>query len=141
MRHYLITCSRLLALTCISTFLCTLLLATPCLAAKDLFSAEINRAVDNAIAAWHNNDSKGMNQALRRLTTNEARLLAAGLSDENRSYLRLVPLSCNRKPESVVACLYFLREQRRRDIVLLDIGQLFSGKTFRFIRKNEEVQR
>jgi len=140
MRHYQ-TCSRLLALASISTFMFTLVLATPCLAAKDFFSAEINRALDNAIAAWHNNDSNGVNQALQRLTVNEARLMAAGLSDEKRSYLRLVPLSCNRKPESIVACLYFLREQRRRDIDMLDLRPFFSGKTFRFIRKNEEVQR
>ena len=127
-----------MTLACLGAILCTLILAGTCLGAKDLFSHEIDRSVNDAITAGHRDDQQGLSQALRRLTLNEARLLAAGLSDEKRSYLRLVPLSCNKKPASIAACLYFLREQRRRGVDLLHQGHFFAGERFTLTIKDRQ---
>ncbi len=97
---------------------------------KDLFSPEIQKATDRAIAAWKRNDQRALKEALEKLALNETYLLVTGLSDDNRSYLRAVPKSLNNNLNSVAAYLFLLQTERRERIELRQVNHLFEGKKF-----------
>ena len=97
---------------------------------KDLFSPEIKKSADQAIAAWKRNDQGTLKESLEKLTLNETYLLVAGLSDDNRSYLRGVPKSLNHNPNNLAAYLFLLRTERQEGIELRQLNKLFEGKRF-----------
>ena len=97
---------------------------------KDIFSPEIEKAVDAAIMAWTKEDAKALESSLERLTLNETYLMAVGKSNKERSYLALVPKSLSNNFNGVAAYLFLLRKQREG----LDLRplSLFEGKRFQF---------
>ena len=97
---------------------------------KDLFSPEIKRSADQAIAAWKRNDQGVLKESLENLTLNETYLLVTGLSNDKRSYLRAVPKSLNHNPNNVAAYLFLLRTERQEGIELRQLNKLFEGKKF-----------
>jgi len=107
-------------------------------AARDIFSPAINRAVDDAVSAWQQGRRKEMIEALNRFTVNEARLLAVGLSNDDNSYLRRMPTACTRTETGVAACLYFLREERRSGVDMLDHRKFFAGRKFLLVMPGED---
>ena len=98
---------------------------------RDIFSPEIEKAVDAAIAAWAKEDAKALKTALERLTLNETYLMAVGKSSKERSYLSRVPRSLSNNFNGVAAYLFLLRKQREG----LDLRplSLFEGKRFQFL--------
>jgi len=97
---------------------------------KDIFSPEIEKAVDAAIVAWTKEDASALKAALERLTLNETYLMAVGKSNKERSYLALVPKSLTNNFNGVAAYLFLIRKQRE-GIDLKPIS-LFAGKRFEF---------
>jgi len=97
---------------------------------KDIFSPEIEKAVDAAIMAWIKEDAKTLKAALERVTLNETYLMAVGKSNKERSYLALVPKSLSNNFNGVAAYLFLLRKQRE-GIDLRPLS-LFEGKRFKF---------
>ena len=97
---------------------------------KDLFSPEIKKSVDRAIAAWQRNDQEPLKGSLEKLTLNETYLLVTGLSNENLSYLQAVPKSLNHNLNNVAAYLFLLRTERQEGIQLRQLNKLFEGKKF-----------
>jgi len=98
---------------------------------KDIFSPEIEKAVDAAIVAWTKEDASALKAALERLTLNETYLMAVGKSNKERSYLALVPKSLTNNFNGVAAYLFLLRKQRE-GIDLRPLS-LFAGKRFQFL--------
>jgi len=103
---------------------------------KDIFSPEIEKAVDAAIVAWTKEDASALKAALERLTLNETYLMAVGKSNKERSYLVLVPKSLGNNFNGVAAYLFLLRKQREG----LDLRplSLFEGKRFEFLAQGSQ---
>lgn len=103
-----------------------------------IFVIEVERSAGQAIAAWVENDKEGLDEALEKLTLNEAYLLAVGKSNREQSYLMSVPTSLGRNFNSVAAYLFLIRKEREG--VNLWPVSLFEGERFEFEEKGATRQ-
>ena len=102
--------------------------------ADNIFSAEIEKAVDKAIPAWIKGDTKRLSAAIEKLALNEAYCMAIGKSLRD-GYLSSVPMSLNKNFNAVAAYLFFMRKEKEG--VSLWPKSFFEGQRFEFYEKGE----
>ncbi len=102
-------------------------------AENNMFQAEIEKAITQAVEAWIGGDSKGLKRAMERLVRNETYLLAIGQSTKERSYLARVPKYLNKNPNAIGAYLFLIRKEKE-GVVLFPIS-MYAGKRFKFGQK------
>ena len=102
--------------------------------ADNIFSAEIEKAVDKAIPAWIEGDPKKLSAAIEKLALNEAYCMAIGKSLRD-GYLSSVPMSSNKNFNAVAAYLFFMRKEKEG--VSLWPKSFFEGQRFEFYEKGK----
>jgi len=116
------------------TVVAAVILAAGGVCADNIFSAEIEKAVDNAIPAWIFGDPKKLSAAIEKLALNEAYCMAIGKSLRD-GYLSNVPMSLNKNFNAVAAYLFFMRKQKEG--VSMWTKSFFEGQRFEFYEKGE----
>ena len=102
--------------------------------ADNIFSAEIEKAVDKAIPAWIEGDTEQLSAAIEKLALNEAYCMAIGKSLRD-GYLSNVPMSLNKNFNAVAAYLFFMRKEKQG--VKLWPKFFFEGQRFEFYERGE----
>lgn len=110
------------------------ILAAGGVCADNIFSAEIEKAVDKAIPAWIEGDTKRLSAAIEKLALNEAYCMAIGKSLRD-GYLSSVPMALNKNFNAVAAYLFFMRKEKEG--VSLWPKSFFEGQRFEFYEKGE----
>jgi hypothetical protein len=100
---------------------------------EDIFSPEIERAVDKALSAWTSEDARALKAAIETLTLNETYLMAVGKSNKKSSYLALVPKTLSDNFSAVTAYIFLIRKDRE-GVTLWPLS-LFEGKRFELDQK------
>lgn len=100
--------------------------------ADNIFSAEIEKAVDKAIPAWISGDTERLSAAIEKLALNQAYCMAIGKSLHD-GYLSNVPMSLNKNFNAVAAYLFFMRKEKEG--VSLWPKSFFEGQRFEFYEK------
>ena len=103
--------------------------------ADNIFSAEIEKAVDKAIPAWIKGNPKRLSAAIEKLALNEAYCMAIGKSLRD-GYLSNVPMSLNKNFNAVAAYLFFMRKEKQG--VSLWPKSFFERQRFEFYEKGEQ---
>ena len=102
--------------------------------ADNIFSAEIEKAVDKAISAWIEGDTKRLSATIEKLALNEAYCMAIGKSLCD-GYLSNVPMSLNKNFNAVAAYLFFMRKEKEG--VSMWPKSFFEGQRFEFYERGE----
>ena len=102
--------------------------------ADNIFSAEIEKAVDKAIPAWIEGDTKRLSAAIEKLALNEVYCMAIGKSLRD-GYLSSVPMPLNKNFYAVAAYLFFMRKEKEG--VSLWPKSFFEGQRFEYYEKGK----
>jgi len=105
------------------------------LAKDDIFSPQIEKSANRAIAAWIADDAADLEAALEKLTLNETYLMVIGQSSERRSYLVHVPRKLNKNFNSVAAYLFLIQKEKQG--TALWPASFFEGYKFQFDQKGD----
>lgn len=99
--------------------------------ADSILTPDVHKQAQQVATAWYKGQEAKLNQAVMDLMTAEARLLAVGASDLDRSsYLSHVPQSIQDREECIGAYVWLLH--RERDNRPLWPRLFFAGKQFKF---------